>query len=206
MDTSHYISEVTSHVYETSPSTYPRLVWSFYVRYLWNYEPDSWVARISYFFRVVAILLSLPTLILGLLVSCPLTFYPSYHVEIASYGIARTLGVIDDVKASTSDKSTVHLTSTPSIHVEDVDSLGTSDIGQRQTESGMAAPQHPKEFFATDTNLPLSGVDVLSPAASRPSSPTLTRKTLQLERPPTAINEEEEPMLRHRQRRTESTA
>ena len=70
------ISEVTSHVYQTSPSAYPGLVWSFYIRYLWNYEPNSWVARISYFFRVLAILLSLPTLILGLLVSCYLTRQP----------------------------------------------------------------------------------------------------------------------------------
>lgn len=123
--------------------------------------------------------------------------------DIASYGIARTLGVIDDVKASTSDKSTVHLTNAPSIHVEDVDRLRTSDIGQRQPEPGMVAPHHPKEFFATDTNLPLSGVDVLSPAASRPSSPTLARRMLQVERLPAAIDEEkEEPMLRHRKNQT----
>jgi len=39
-------------------------------------------------------------------------------LDIASYVIARTLGIIDDVKASTSDKETVHATSdAPAIRV-----------------------------------------------------------------------------------------
>jgi len=85
---------------QVSPSAIPGLLWAYYVQYLWNYDSDSWVARIAYSCRILAILVSLPLIILGLL-------------DIASYGIARTLGVIDDVKASTSDKATIITPPTP---------------------------------------------------------------------------------------------
>ncbi|KAG2016139.1 hypothetical protein CC2G_009338 [Coprinopsis cinerea AmutBmut pab1-1] len=187
MNVTQYISEVTSQVTQTSPSAYPGLVWTYYIRYLWNYEPESWVARIAYFFRVFAILLSLPTLLLGLL-------------DIVSYGIARTLGVIDDVKASTSDKATVHIVeNAPSIRVEDTDSLAGGD------SLNQTPPSKPSEFFATDNNVNLSGVDVLSPAASRPPSPTITRKSLQPDRqPPVIADSLEEPRnLRQRHLRNQ---
>lgn len=104
---------------------------------------------------------------------------------------------MDDVKASTSDKVTATQVQAPTIRVEastdggatdsDVDSLGGSSL--LATPSSVDSllvegppPQHPKEFFATENNLKLSGVDVLSPAASRASSPVLTRKKLAAER------------------------
>lgn len=54
--------------FDTSPSAIPGLLWAYYVQYLWNYESDSWVARIAYSCRILAILVSLPLIILGLLV------------------------------------------------------------------------------------------------------------------------------------------
>ena len=65
MNLSFDTSEFTSQV---SPSSIPGLLWAFYVQFLWNYESDSWVARIAYSCRILAILVSLPIIILGLLV------------------------------------------------------------------------------------------------------------------------------------------
>jgi hypothetical protein len=161
------------------------------------------VATIAYSSRVLAVLLCLPIIILGLLVSSNIAIAQHSQIEllysqqdISSYAIARTLGVVDVVKASTSDKVTATQVQAPTIRVEastdsatdsDRDSLGGSTL--LATPSSVdsllvegPAPQHPKEFFATENNLKLSGVDVLSPAASRASSPVLTRKKLAAER------------------------
>ncbi|KAJ2917748.1 hypothetical protein MD484_g2636, partial [Candolleomyces efflorescens] len=183
MNITSYVTDVTTHFTSIPPTSYPGLLWSSYTQYLWHYEPDSWVATIAYSSRVLAVLLCLPTIILGLL-------------DISSYAIARTLGVVDDVKASTSDKVTATQVQAPTILVEastdsatdsDRDSLGGSTLlaTPSSVESLLGegpAPQHPKEFFATENNLKLSGVDVLSPAASRASSPVLARKKLAAER------------------------
>ena len=47
---------------------FPRLLWDRYVEYLWKYEHNSWVARIASTCRVLAILVSLPIVVLALLV------------------------------------------------------------------------------------------------------------------------------------------
>ena len=47
----------------------PSYLWNFYLRYLWNYDSNSWVAAIAYAFRIWAIFAIFPTLVLGLLVS-----------------------------------------------------------------------------------------------------------------------------------------
>ena len=65
MSLSFDTTEFTSQV---SPSSIPGLLWAYYVQYLWTYESDSWVARIAYSCRILAILVSLPIIILGLLV------------------------------------------------------------------------------------------------------------------------------------------
>ncbi|KAF6763110.1 hypothetical protein DFP72DRAFT_523777 [Ephemerocybe angulata] len=177
MNLTSYISEASSQFSHTPVSSYPGLVWSYYLSYLWNYERDSWVARIANASRILAFLLCLPTLILAL-------------VDVSAYVIARTLGVVDDVKASTSDKVTQ--VQTPFIRVEG------SDAADGTPEGEVSAPQHPKEFFATDNNLKLSGVDILSPAATRPSSPVLARRKLsdvdttlrQRQQPLTTINDD----------------
>jgi len=176
MNLSFDASDFTSQL---SPSSIPGLLWAYYVQYLWNYESDSWVARVAYSCRILAILVSLPIIILGLL-------------DIASYGIARTLGVIDDVKASTSDKATVHNVITPpgtitpgsdsSFSDSDRDSLTDHSLHNKMRSPlsdsllGNANFSQPSVFYAgEDNNLRLSGVGVFSPAASQPPSPTLSR-------------------------------
>ncbi|KAF9482173.1 hypothetical protein BDN70DRAFT_991388 [Pholiota conissans] len=193
MNFTTYTSDVTAKITQIDPLSIPHTLWIFYLEYLWFYEPNSWVAKIAYSCRVLAILVSLPVVILGLL-------------DIASYGIARTLGVIDDVKASTSDKATIHTraTSTPVIHVEGVntpssdsafsdsdrDSILDSSLRHRSRSSladstitslsEMRRPSEPSLFYVGDNSLKLSGVGVLSPAASQPPSPTISRHNLAL--------------------------
>ncbi|KAL4080267.1 hypothetical protein V8B97DRAFT_724401 [Scleroderma yunnanense] len=83
---SSQISDVSSY----SWSTVPHLLWGAYIEHLWNPQPGSWVGRTAATFRVLAFLVVLPVVILTLL-------------DVTSYVIARTLGIVDDVKASTSD-------------------------------------------------------------------------------------------------------
>ncbi|KAJ7747288.1 hypothetical protein B0H16DRAFT_1851341 [Mycena metata] len=170
----------------------PRVLWNLYVDHLWNWTdyPHSWISQIAYASRVLAILLIMPVVILTLL-------------DIASYGIARTLGIIDDVKASTSDKETIH-NKTPLVRVVDhstpspssaslantddsetlLDSTSGSDrmLSSTDTLPPLAIPSmssHPHAYFTSEENsLKLSGVGVFSPAASRPPSPTITRRGL----------------------------
>ncbi|PPQ89704.1 hypothetical protein CVT25_014105 [Psilocybe cyanescens] len=185
MNVSFYTSEFTSQVSQIPLLSIPGTLWAYYLEYLWFYEPDSWVATIAYSCRVLAVLIGLPVIILGLL-------------DIASYGIARTLGVVDDVKASTSDKSTVHL-QTPSIMLNGAISPA-SDSAFSDSDSGIDHNLHnrirsplsdsaseasdsvsslpPAVFYAGESSLKLSGVGVFSPAASLPPSPTLSRRNL----------------------------
>jgi len=170
------------------------MLWNFYIDYLWHWNdhPKSWVSRIAYTSRVLAILLIMPIVVLTLL-------------DLASYGIARSLGVIDDVKASTSDKETIH-NKIPLVHVHRAPATPSSDspsaslIASTDSETlvdtvesvksdcsrnAHTAPRlaismpvsHPDAYFTHGENsLRLSGVGVFSPAASRPPSPTITRK------------------------------
>ncbi|KAJ6499043.1 hypothetical protein C8R45DRAFT_101849 [Mycena sanguinolenta] len=178
-------------------SSMPRVIWNFYIDYLWNWTdyPHSWISRIAYTCRVLAILLIMPIVVLTLL-------------DLASYGIARSLGVIDDVKASTSDKETIH-NKIPIVRVQrppptpSPDSPSTSLLASTDSETlldtdfppiksnfdsgtlphlslDISTPvSQPDAYFAHEENsLKLSGVGVFSPAASRPPSPTITRKKL----------------------------
>ncbi|KAF7376372.1 hypothetical protein MSAN_00052700 [Mycena sanguinolenta] len=179
-------------------SSMPGMIWSFYIDYLWNWtdHPNSWISRIAYTCRVLAILLIMPIVVLTLL-------------DLASYGIARSLGVIDDVKASTSDKETIH-NKVPLVRVQRApptpspDSPSVSLLASTDSETlldttdfppiksnfdsetlphlEISTPvSHPDAYFAHEENsLKLSGVGVFSPAASRPPSPTITRKHLPL--------------------------
>jgi len=76
MNISSYILDATLDI---SPSAAPALLWSYYISYLWNYEPDSWVARIAYSTRILAILVSLPLVILALLAR-PYTSHILFHL------------------------------------------------------------------------------------------------------------------------------
>ncbi|KAG6848697.1 hypothetical protein H0H93_014784 [Arthromyces matolae] len=178
MNVSSYFSGISQEIGGIPPSSLPALLWDIYIRFLWSYEPNSWVARIASMCRVLAILVSLPIVVLALL-------------DIASYGIARTLGVIDDVKASTTDTSNLH---PPSIRVSpsSTPSSTFSDSGQDDSISfphnkypanaslSLLGASQPKAFYASDegTNFKLSGVGLFSPVASRPASPVLGRKAV----------------------------
>lgn len=77
MNVSYYTSEFTSQVSEIPILSIPGTLWAYYLEYLWFYEPDSWVATIAYSCRVLAVLISLPVIILGLLVR-----FSSYWVQL----------------------------------------------------------------------------------------------------------------------------
>ncbi|KAH7929816.1 hypothetical protein BV22DRAFT_1028992 [Leucogyrophana mollusca] len=164
-----------------SYSSAPRLLWDSYVEYLWNYDPGSWVGRVASSFRIFAFILVLPVVILTLL-------------DVTSYVIARTLGVVEDVKASTSDNPVMVAADTPSILVQDLSSPSYSeDVSSADEELLKGAQGHdtgsqlsdataddlrPQAFFAGEEDVQLSGVGVFSPAASQPSSPVLSRLKL----------------------------
>ncbi|KAI3618621.1 hypothetical protein WG66_016553 [Moniliophthora roreri] len=168
-------------------SSFYNIIWSYYVEYLWDYEPNSVVGKIAYTFRVLAVLAILPLLVLALL-------------DVSSYVIARTLGIVDDVKASTSDKQTVHAVrelpiiqidspksptfdnAIPPPKLEDVHNP-YFDFGSSQSslnaEERNADGSPPEYFTSEENNLKLSGFGVFSPATSQPPSPTITRRQMQ---------------------------
>jgi len=177
MNFTQYTIDLSAQISHISPSSIPSTLWDYYVRYLWYYKPDSAVAKIAYTFRLLAILLIMPVLILILL-------------DVSAYVLARTLGVVDDVKASTSDKGTVHLPH--EIRQPPLDtSLGGSKLGAPADDNVVAlavsSPENESNtpvFYAggdDQSNLQLSGVGVFSPAESTPPSPTITRNQLQLD-------------------------
>jgi hypothetical protein len=100
--------------------------------------------------------------------------------DIASYGIARSLGVIDDVKASTSDFDKT--LEPPSIVVQETTPAKSEEESSPETaQRPYGSRSIPPSFFASEaSNLKLSGVGVFSPAPSQPPSPTLGRRQLPL--------------------------
>lgn len=181
-------------------SNIPGFIWNAYVKNLWNYQPESWVGRTASTFRVLAVVVILPVVILTLL-------------DVTSYIIARTLGILDDVKASTSDAATVSL-SAPTAHVQSSPladeskephphaasgsegqwrsgaprSRGRSvdrpdERGNREAHDGSnhtEGESRPQAYFAGEDDLQLAGVGEFSPAASQPSSPVLPRMKLSM--------------------------
>ncbi|KAK0454968.1 hypothetical protein EV421DRAFT_467305 [Armillaria borealis] len=170
-----YVSSITSAM---DPSSLPRLIWDLYLEYLWFYSPNSWVAHIAYGFRIIAIFLISPIVIVTLL-------------DLASYGVARTLGIVDAVKASTSDSASAGL-NIPAVNIDDVTPLDSLDTSS------------PHAYFTSDENK-LSGVDGLSPVVSRAASPTITRRQLPEEGAKAFSGDvgRDEVLLRRRQKQTE---
>jgi len=169
-------------------------LWYYYHEWLWNYAPDSWVQRFSDSFRLLSFLVILPILVLTLL-------------DLSAYGIARTLGVVDDLKASTSDKATIHgkPVAGPAILIHDpsTSSESTAPPSPSIGSDGQTLSRHrrgtsqPNAFYASEENiLRLSGVGVFSPATSQPPSPSMSRKSLLVEgrfpgvEPMTVINDD----------------
>jgi hypothetical protein len=63
-----FTSQITHFTSETSFSSTPRLLWEYYLEYLWFYEDGSWVARVASTFRVLAFVLIIPMILISLLV------------------------------------------------------------------------------------------------------------------------------------------
>ncbi|KAF9820271.1 hypothetical protein IEO21_01485 [Rhodonia placenta] len=138
----------------------PSFLWNLYVQNLWYYQRGSWIDSAAYTFRFLAFVVIAPFVLLTLL-------------DVTSYVIARTLGVIDDTKASTSE------TGPPT------DGPGTPSIviqSESTTGSSQPATTPPSTFFRNpleeEGNLRLSGVGMFSPAPSQPPSPTMSRREL----------------------------
>ena len=117
-----------------------------------------------------------------------------------SYIIARTLGIIEDTKASTSDRQSLHPVSVvegpgakpPTIIVQSAsvagtmptspDLAGTDTTGDNQTleidrsDTNNNHPQSTSLSSLYEGNPALAGVGVFSPAASTPSSPTIEKE------------------------------
>lgn len=64
-----------------SPSSAPQFLWNYYVEYLWNYKSHSLVAKIGYTFRVLALVLLLPIMILILIVRSN-SLFEGVHAEL----------------------------------------------------------------------------------------------------------------------------
>lgn len=105
--------------------------------------------------------------------------------------IARTLGIVDDVKASTSDQPAVTAEGMPSILVEDTsseesfpaeqDNYTSSVHRQYNTDMRSAGVQEEMKlqaYFTGEEDLQLSSVGILSPSPSQPSSPVLLHENL----------------------------
>lgn len=156
----------------------PSFLWNLYVQNLWYYQRGSWIDSAAYTFRFLAFVVIAPFVLLTLLVCIshdlrrPSQLIPVSQ-DVTSYVIARTLGVIDDTKASTSE------TGPPT------DGPGTPSIviqSESTTGSSQPATTPPSTFFRNpleeEGNLRLSGVGMFSPAPSQPPSPTMSRREL----------------------------
>lgn len=171
----------------------PSLLWAQYIEYLWYYEPGSWVEASASTFRLAAVFIVMPLAVLVML-------------DVTSYIIARTLGVIDDTKASTSDRESLHPVGAvggpelkpPTIIVQSASATGSmptspsfpadavgqplDDVTGRlplEIDTSQPHPHHPQSSSSSslyEGNPALAGVGVFSPAASTPPSPTIERR------------------------------
>lgn len=138
----------------------PVVLWQSYVEHLWHYQPGSWVHSAASSFRILAFLVIAPFILLTLL-------------DVTSYVIARTLGVIDDTKASTSETGSASEIGTPSIVIQHDTAPNT--LSAPTTTPSSSFFRHP---LVEEGNLKLSGVGMFSPAPSQPPSPTMSRREL----------------------------
>ncbi|ETW80904.1 hypothetical protein HETIRDRAFT_418842 [Heterobasidion irregulare TC 32-1] len=160
-----------------SPASIPALLWRWYVDALWNYSPDSWVASAAYTFRLLALIVILPGVLLTLL-------------DVTSYVIARTLG---DTSAYTSDKTPAPASApapapTPTTPATSSASPATPHPARSTAAAEAESPPaivvqpgspHAARFPAfAGAEERLAGVGVFSPAASQPGSPVLGRRQL----------------------------
>ncbi|KAI0823747.1 hypothetical protein BC628DRAFT_1383158 [Trametes gibbosa] len=152
----------------------PSTLWHVYLDNLVFYEDGSWVDSVASTCRFLAFAVLLPFILLTLF-------------DVASYVIARTLGVIDATKASTSgglDTADALPGTKPSIiiHSESESSTPPHPTSHKDAFDRSRLPHTtpPASYFRNPTeeegNLQLAGVGTFSPAPSQPGSPTLQRR------------------------------
>lgn len=142
----------------------PFAVWQLYVEHLWNWHPDSWVGSIAYASRLLAFVLLFPFVVLTGLVCANVTVVISspktFQQDVASYVIARTLGVVDDVKASTTDHATRN---PPTIRIHDASPQMTDPYASSSSELELSSSP---ESFAAPHTLKMSTLDGASSGGS----------------------------------------
>ncbi|KAL1741847.1 hypothetical protein HDZ31DRAFT_44548 [Schizophyllum fasciatum] len=154
-------SDAVSFLSPAALAALPGTLWRYYVDYLWNYDANSWVAHAAYSMRVMAVLLLLPITILTML-------------DIASYVIARTLGVIDDTRASTSDKRPAP----PIIRVQaasrrnTLDGADSSSADSPYSSASASSSPFPPERSAFPLEDLASPTDASAASSSSSSSPS----------------------------------
>ncbi|EJD02877.1 uncharacterized protein FOMMEDRAFT_156239 [Fomitiporia mediterranea MF3/22] len=117
----------------------PAWLWHLYVEYLWNWDEHPWIISAAATFKLVAILVITPFAMLSML-------------DVGAYVIARTLGVVETTRASTSDikhapatypdsdgseSEMVHV-ETPPVRVDDAD---VADATARDVRNVSSAPE-----------------------------------------------------------------
>ncbi|KLO16973.1 hypothetical protein SCHPADRAFT_901128 [Schizopora paradoxa] len=132
----------------------PSQLWQLYFDYLWDPTPGSWVSTIAYAFRVIAIMIMFPFALLTLL-------------DIVSYVIARTLGVVETTRASTSDKRGLQV---PIVAADEA----SADDGGNDDENNSRAPTPTPGFNGGEEERGADGTSTFSTGLtySRPH-PTL---------------------------------
>ncbi|KAI0093022.1 hypothetical protein BDY19DRAFT_989707 [Irpex rosettiformis] len=160
----------------------PLHLWDLYVIYLWDYKPGTWVYRIAQTFWILAFMVLSPFVVLTLL-------------DVASYVIARTLGVVESTRASTGEMPQLSQeqnqqdrrgSGTTSMAVNDndsdVSSIHVVDPTPSASASNCRLDDEPSSYLhgsvVDEGNLQLAGVDAFSPAPSQPPSPKITRTNL----------------------------
>jgi len=143
-------------------SALARRLWEAYVDCLWHFQPNSWVGRLASTFRILAVVLVFPVVLLTLL-------------DVSSYVIARTLGIVDDIKASTVDAdadvpSAGSVTSPPDdaqtqISVADAVQVSMSASARAQKKTKTASSTNTGTDMNTNTNTSKHGVGASVPAS-----------------------------------------
>ncbi|KAL5528575.1 hypothetical protein ACEPAF_7711 [Sanghuangporus sanghuang] len=136
----------------------PAWLWRLYVEYLWNWDAHPWIKNAAATFRLMAILVVAPFVLLTLL-------------DVGAYIIARTLGVVETTKASTYDskgprgicndgdpaETDMALSgSSAKVRIDAVDATGAHEAGQNVAtilpEADMSSPSPSSSSSLGSTN------------------------------------------------------
>ncbi|KAL5507421.1 hypothetical protein ACEPAH_6877 [Sanghuangporus vaninii] len=135
----------------------PAWIWRLYVEYLWNWDMHPWIKNAAATFRLMAILVVAPFVLLTLL-------------DVGAYVIARTLGVVETTKASTYDskdprgicsdadpaETDMALSGSSAVRVDAVDATGAHDarpnVATISPGADMSSPSSSSSSSSGSTN------------------------------------------------------